>query len=290
MFQAQGVYLDNKIYIGGGNTGYSNTDSLVSEYNLKTKSWSTLAPTIATYFGLCKLDGEIICVGGKVDQEVISSVFNFDSFTKRWKRSLPSLITDRYFPSCISTESAIIVFGGLTEGGELLSSIEVMKSDSYEWFTTGYLPRSAILCHSTPVVINDSIYLLGGYKSITANSFSNSVYSCPIDVLLNTCGIIPNTWSPLPSTPHYQSTTTKIGPCLIALGGTDSAFSPPVYESIYGYSPSMEAWNFIGELPYAFCHGTAVSLPNDDIFIMGGWIEQGKHKGSHNVYHGVWNK
>lgn len=287
MFQAQGVYIRNKLYIGGGDTGNSSTDSLVFEYNFKTKTWSALPPTPTTYFGLCKLEGELIIVGGKVgDIMTSSSVYVFDNFTKRWKDSLPSLGTPRYSPSCISTKSAIIVIGGLSACNELLSSIEVIKSDNFLWYTAGYLSRSATLCHATTVALHDSIYLLGGYESCTASSLSNSAHSCPVDIFLNHCGMIPHSWSPLPHTPHYQSTSASIGPCLVSLGGTSSAYSPPVHRSMYGYCPSTETWIFIGDLPYAFCHATAVSLPNNEIFVMGGWVQPGKYKRSCEVYHG----
>lgn len=286
MFQAQGVYLRNKIYIGGGDTGDPNTDSLIFEYNYKTKSWSTLPPTASTYFGLCKLEGELISVGGKIGPLATSLVYVFDSFTKRWKDSLPCLSAARYSPSCISTQSAIIVAGGLLERDELLSSVEVLKSDTFQWYTAGYLPRSATLCNATAVALHDSVYLMGGYKSSTASSFSNSAHSSPVDILLNYCGMIPRSWSPLPPTPHYQSTAACIGPCLMSLGGTSSPYSPPVHQAMYGYCPSTETWVFVGDLPYGFCHGTAVSLPNNEIFIMGGWVQQGKHKRSCNVYHG----
>lgn len=286
MFQAQGVYLRNKIYIGGGNTGDPNTDSLIFEYNVETMSWSTLPPTLSMYFGLCKLEGELVCVGGKVGTMATSSVCVFDNFTKRWKDSLPSLAIARYSPSSISTQSSIIVVGGLSAIDELLSSVEVMKSDTFQWYTAGYLSRSATLCHMSAVALYDNLYLLGGYESSTASSFSNAAHSSPIDFLLNYCGLIPHSWSPLPPTPHYQSTAACIGPCLMSLGGTTSAYSPPVSQSMYGYCPLSQTWVFVGDLPYAFCHGTAVSLPNNEIFIMGGWIQPGKYKRSCNVYHG----
>jgi len=122
MFQAQGVYLRKKIYIGGGNTGNSDTDTLIFEYDFKTNSWTALPPVESVYFGLCKLEGELVAVGGKVETEAVSTVFVFDSFTKRWKNSLPSMSVARYSPSCASCQSGVIVIGGLSSRNDLLSS------------------------------------------------------------------------------------------------------------------------------------------------------------------------
>ena len=293
MFQAQGVYLRKKIYIGGGNTGNCSTDSVVFEYDFKTKTWSGLPPSPVTYFGLCKLEGELVIVGGKLhDVTPSSSVYVFDNFTKRWRDSLPSLNVARYSPSCISTQSAIIVVGGLSFDNEIPSCIEVIKSDTFQWYTAGYLSRSATLCHATAMTINDTLYLLGGYKSFTANSSSNFTHSSPVNIFLNYCGMIPHLWSSLPSTPHHQSTPARIGPCLLSLGGTNKAYSLPVHQSMYGYCTSSKTWIFVAHLPYAFCHATAVSLPNNEIFIMGGWVRPGKYKRTCEVYLGSvssWN-
>lgn len=286
MFQGQAVYLKGSIYVGGGNTGSSITDAIVFEYNLQKDIWTPLPPTYASNFGLCKLEGELVMVGGVISAKITSSVALFDSFTKRWKESLPPLAVERRSPSCVSLHSAMIVCGGVSSTGELLSSVEVMKSDTFQWYTAGYLPRSAMLCHSSPAVIHGSIYLLGGYKSSTANSSSNISHCSSIDLLLSYSGMTPYTWTPVPDTPHFQSTAACIGSCLLSLGGTSSAYAEPVHRSIHGFSCSANAWVYAGDLPYGFCHGMAVSLPNNDLYVMGGWVQPGKFKRSAKMYKG----
>ena len=286
MFQGQAVYLKGNIYVGGGNTGNSVTDSLVFEYDIQQDMWAPLPPTYATNFGLCKLEGELVAVGGAIGVKVIRSVVLFDSFTKRWKDSLPPLSMERRSPSCVSLRSAIIVCGGVSPTGELLTSIEVMKSDTFQWYTAGYLPRSAMLCNSSPAAVHGSLYLLGGYQSSTANSSSQVSHSSSLDILLSYSGMTPNTWTPIPNTPHFQSTAACIGSCLLSLGGTSSAYDEPVHHSIHGFSSSANAWLYAGDLPYGFCHGMAVSLPNNDLYVMGGWVQPGKYKRSAKMYKG----
>lgn len=289
MFQAQAVYLKGKVYIGGGNTGDTVTDGLVFEYNPKKDTWTPLPPLFTTYFGLCKLEGELIAVGGIVDSRVTSSVLVFDSFTKRWKESLPSLSNARHSPSSLSVRSAIIVCGGVSPTAELLSSVEVMKADTFQWYVAGYLSRSAILCHPSSVVIYDTIYLLGGYKSATANSSSKVAHCSPVDLLLSYSGMTPYAWETMPTTPHYQSTAASIGTCLVSLGGASTPYMLPVHRSIHAFSNKSNSWVYVGDLPYEFCHGTAVSLPNNEFYVLGGWIQPGKFKRSCKVYRGSVN-
>lgn len=218
--------------------------------------------------------------------KVTSSAVVFDTFTKRWKSSLPPLENGRHSPSCVSVQSAIIVCGGVSPDGELLSSVEVMKSDTFLWYTAGYLSRSASLCHSSPITIFDTIYLLGGYRSSTANSSSKEVHSSSIDVLLSYGGMTPFAWSAMPPSPHFQTTAAHIGSCLVSLGGTTSPYSMPVHRTIYAFSSSSNSWVYVGDLPYDFCHGTAVSLPNNEFYVMGGWVQPGKFKRSCKVFKG----
>jgi hypothetical protein len=286
MFQGQAVYLKGCIYVGGGDTGSSNTDALVFEYNILKDVWAPLPPSYVSNFGLCKLEGELITVGGTLGAKVIGSVALFDSFTKRWKDSLPPLLVERTSPSCLSLHSAIIACGGVSSSGEFLTSIEVMKSDTFQWHTVSYLSRSATLSHSSPAAVHGSVYLLGGYKSSTANSSSSTAHCSSVDVLLSYGGVTPYTWTPVPNTPYHQTTAACIGSCLLSLGGTTTAYSEPVHRSIYGFSCSANAWVYVGDLPYGFCHGMTVSLPNNEIYVMGGWVQPGRLKRSAKMYKG----
>ena len=286
MFQAQAVFLKGKVYVGGGNTGDHVTDSLVFEYHPHKDTWRPLPPLGTSFFGLCKLEGELVVVGGVLDTKVTAAVGVFDTFVKRWKGSLPPLDAPRHSPSCISIQSAVVVCGGVSPDGEQLSSIEVIKSDTFLWYTAGYLSRSATLCHPSAVAVHNAVYLLGGYKSSTANSSSRKVHSSSLDVLLSCAGMTPHAWSPLPATPHFQSTALRVGSCLLAVGGTSSPYSEPVHRTMHAYSHSAKAWVNVGELPYGFCHGTSVSLPNNEFYVMGGWIQPGRFKRSCKVFKG----
>ena len=285
MFQGQAVHLRGRIYVGGGSTGDHLADALIFEYSPRRDTWTALPHVGASRFGLCKLEGELVAVGGIVGAKVTPSVVVFDTFTKRWKSSLPPLDNARHSPGCVSLQSAIVVCGGVSPEGDILSSVEVMKSDSFQWYTAGYLSRAATLTHASMVAVYDTVYILGGYKSSTANSSSNKVHSSSVEMLLSSySGMTPYAWSAMPPTPYYQTTAAHIGTCLVSLGGTECPYAPPVYRTINAFSPSSKSWVYVGDLPYEFCHGTAVSLPNNELYIMGGWIQPGKFKRSCKVY------
>ena len=287
MFQAQSIVIGNKVYVGGGNTGDSETDALVFEYSPSEDKWNILPPAPITLFGLGQLLGELVIVGGKVQQNVYNCVYVFDRFTRRWKDSLPPLSTARYVPTCVSLSYALLVCGGLSDDNKVLSSIEMIDCDNFEWQVAGYLSRPSTLCYTSAVVIQDFLYFLGGYKNSTANSVTNSAHTASLTHLTSPAGISPYVWKSLPPTPHYQSTAASLGSCILAIGGTGMPYMLPVHNSIYAYSQNSESWIKIGDLPYAGCHMTVTTLPSGELLVFGGWVRPGEFKRSHAVYRGT---
>ena len=286
MFQAQSVVIGNKVYVGGGNTGDTGADSLVFEYSHTEDRWNQLPPTPVTLFGLGQLLGELVIIGGKFQQNVYDCVYVFDRFTRRWKDSLPPLIKARYVPTCISLQFGLLVCGGFSDSHKVLSSIEMIDCDNFEWQVAGYLSRPATLCYTSAVAVKESLFFLGGYQSSTASSVTNVAHKTSLDNLTSPAGISPYAWKCLPPTPHIQSTAGTLGNCIIAVGGSSTPYMLPVHNSIYTYSPSSDAWIKVGSLPYAACHVTVTTLPSNDLLVLGGWVRPGEFKRSYSVYRG----
>lgn len=286
MFQAQSVVLGGKVYVGGGNTGDIATDSLVFEYDPNEDFWTVLPEAPVAFFGLGKLEGEIVIVGGSVQGKVSNAAYVFDRFTQRWKESLPPLNTARCNSFCMSYQSSLITVGGISESGNILCSIEVIQPDIFQWFVTGYLSRTSTLSYSSPVVIHGVCYFLGGYKSGTANSSTRSAHCASLSELLSSNGMTPSVFSTLPDTPHLQTTAASLGGCLLAIGGSSSPYTMPVHESVHAYNPTTKSWVYVGDFPYAACHSTAVTLPNGELLVIGGWVRPGEFKRSHTVFRG----
>ena len=286
MFQAQSVVIGDKVYVGGGNTGDDEADSLVFEYTSSEDKWTTLPPAPIMLFGVGQLLGEVVIVGGKVQQNVYSCVYVFDRFTRRWKDSLPSLSTARYVPTCVSLTFSLLVCGGFSNDCSVISNIEMIDCDNFEWQVAGYLSRPATLCYTSAVAVQNSLFFLGGYRSSTAISVTNAAHKISLDNLASPAGISPYVWKSLPATPHFQSSAGTLGSCLLAVGGSSTPYTLPVQNSIYAYSHNSESWIKVGELPYAACHVTVNTLSSGELLVFGGWVRPGEFKRSYSVYRG----
>ena len=73
-----------KVYVGGGDTHIvvNDDDYLIREYSPTDERWSTLPPAPVRLFGMGKLNGQLVIVGGPGGQDKILSqrkVHIFDS-------------------------------------------------------------------------------------------------------------------------------------------------------------------------------------------------------------------
>ncbi len=285
MFQASATFLNGRVYVGGGNTECDHTAHIVYEYDSCSDNWRCLPPANVILFGLGQLDGELVLVGGRNGLCVSDLVLVFNHLTQRWKLSLPPLLTPRYSATCFSPEGALVVSGGLSQAGDVATSIEILQADQFAWTVVGCLPRSASLCYPSATKLHDSFFLLGGYTSDTACSVSCSTHSVAVETLLSSQGLTPYIWQSLPDAPHRQATAGALHGHLLSMGGCSQPYNTPVHSSIHAFSPSQTSWEYIGELPHSVCHATSVAI-GDDILLVGGWVEPGKFKRSKVVYRG----
>ena len=286
MFQAQATLINGRVYVGGGNTESDCTGSIVYEYDPSVDSWRPLPPAAHTVFGVGQLEGELVIVGGRSGVQVTDLTLVFDRFTQRWKVSLPPLLTPRYSPTCLCSEGALIVSGGLTQSQHIASSIELMRADEFTWTVVGYLSRSTTLCYPSPACIKGSLYLLGGYTSDTACSVTCSAHYAHTTPLVSSKSVNPYIWQRLPDTPHTQTTAGSLNGYLLSMGGSTAPYSKTVHSSIHAFCPFLNSWEYVGELPHGVCHATAVSLLENELLLVGGWVEPGKFKRTNAVYRG----
>ena len=288
MFQAQGVVIEGKVYIGGGGTDNVASDSIVFEYDPIEDSWAPLPPLPVSWFGVGQLSGELVAVGGKHGVNASDSVRVFDRVINQWKESIPPLCSPRYAATVVSYQSLLLVCGGLcnasTGGVDIVPTVEALTVYDFRWYIASHLPYLARSCLSSSIAIRDMFYLVGGYQSTAASSAIGVSHCTPLSFLLSSGIITPCIWKAMANTPHIQTTAAYLGGCLLALGGTEEAYMLPAYRSIHAYSSETNTWVYIGDLPYACCHCTAVSLPSGELLVLGGWVQPGWQKRSRCVY------
>ena len=143
MTNGQTTVINGKVYYGGGNC-YDEDD----EYNLHCydpfqDTWTTLPTLPVCYFGLGKVKGELVTVGGmKRTREQSNDVYVFDERTYKWKQSIPPMPTGRDSVAVLSHPPCLVVAGGHLASGECTDTVEIYNINTTQWSSTDRLPQA----------------------------------------------------------------------------------------------------------------------------------------------------
>ena len=273
MCDAQCVLLQDKIYLGGGNTSSlkSNASLFISSTDLN--SWSQVT-TPTRLYGLTTYHSQVVLVGGvEPDTDMTTNELWTLKGGTNWQPSLPPMPTSRYFSSALNTGSpeCLVVSGGADSGRDEVNVVEILKDN--EWSSAQPLPKACSCLKST--LHKGRLYLMGG------DGQGHSVFHCKLESLLNEdytreMSYSSGLWSELQI--HLKdSSPSSFANQLISTGGFSGAYS----SEICAYSPHTLSWLHVGDLPIdSSCTGTIV-LPTGELVVLGG---RGASRWSNRVF------
>ena len=211
---ARVVWLDGKLYIGGGYAGSPDNDSIILCCDGDMKAWTEIKSparrsALATYRGKLVLIGGMEVTTGSLTNKVWSLK---DDGT--WAKELPPMPTPRWKATALSTAgNHLLVAGGQIEGGAYSADVEVF--DGKGWARAESLPKGHWGMKSA--LLDGEWCLMGGWWQ------GGSVFTATVDTLSATASAGEDTstaWRTLPETPHKWSATAAVGGYLLAIGGS----------------------------------------------------------------------
>ena len=262
-----------------GNTAYFRPGRSIRVYSYQNipgnEQWSRLPDNRDAAFSLAVIDGLLTSVGGYdsryEDTNTLLSLTG-EGERKKWSKVFPPMPTPRSSTACITTEKALVVAGG--DAGGDLATVEVMDINTKQWTTVGPLPQKL-----TSLSCGDSLYLAGG---LTGYSQSKSVFTCSLPDLWQpeTLGsrirrtlTRSNVWKKISSLPVTRFTLASFGGHLLAIGGSDDSGNPTA--DVYRYDSHTDSWHVISQMKNKRSRCLAVTLPEDQLIVVGGWIYEG---------------
>ena len=291
MFDATAIVLDNTVYVGGG-TSSNDMSSFICKYEIKDGGWDLLPRCPVTSFGLAKLAGRVIVVGGiltdpnkqarkaSVQPDDISNrCFTLDDESHDWKSSCPPMLTPRYsltaieYRSCLGCRSCLITCGGRTAKG-VVNTVEIFQlhsGESGEWYVTHPLPSPYYGMSYT--IIQDSCYLLGGESGPLRGTCKVLHASLTSLIQASVLGSFPHEfesmspWHELQEDiPSTRATAASLGNSLLAVGGNRRKPKMICYRKV------TNSWFELADLPDPNARvGPAVAeLPTGELLIIGG--------------------
>ena len=142
-------------------------ECIVYSYDPSQDVWTTLPPLPVIYFGLGKVSGKLLAVGGMIqrddkvkrrnDNRGSHEVYTYDEQSQGWKQTIPHMPTARHSPGVLSLQSALVVAGGYTSQ-EFANTVEIFKPDTQQWYRTDPLPIDC--CDVSLAAIGNTCYML----------------------------------------------------------------------------------------------------------------------------------
>ena len=263
-----------------GNVAYFNPGGTPCVYfhDYQTKQWGELPRCPTSQFALVVINGQLTTVGGTNS----SKLFGFSK--AQWKQTFPQMSTNREYAAAVCTGHYVVVAGG-HDGHEALASVEVMDTNTRQWFTAASLPRG--IYRASMTTCGDTLYLSGDKTT--------EVHYCSLITLLQSCEVPTNqaalwtkikslirpsaenppssqqanVWMRLKALPVCESTALTLCGQLVSVGGYEEKHRQAV-DNVYFYNPLTSSWKVIGRIPSGQSCILAATLPGDKLIIVTG--------------------
>ena len=271
-FYVQSVVVNGTVFIGGGGGAGGDDDCTIMAYD--TIKWATLPPYQASHFAMTAVDNLLLLVGGKGSDDTCSKTLGvWSTDGKKWTHPYPDMTTPRYKCSAVSYKHWVVVAGGRGDGG-LLSSVEVMNTDTEQWYAG---PPTPIAWGEikTAVVDDTCYYCMGG--SIRDPGYTNRVYSVSLPTLisrLNRDSSANDTqmWKKISELPVWDAAPVSISGSLVAVGGVDR--NRKAVSTLHLYQPDARQWVKVADMPIARYGCTCLMISDNELLVAGGIQEK----------------
>jgi len=147
--------VNDRIYVIGGITSWTNKTDKNEMYNPKTASWQTLAPLpiLCENPIIASVSTDIYALCGNI-------LWMYNTLTDKWetKKNCPGWISIMF--GCAVINNNIIIAGGQNKEEKAVSSVYIYNTISNTWIKSTDLPKPRQLGGIT--TLNDKIYIIGG--------------------------------------------------------------------------------------------------------------------------------
>ena len=248
-----------------GNTAYFSHGNRVYSYTPANNIWTQLNLCAYENFGLAVVNNKVTTIGGSRSGVATNILLCLED---QWRRLLPPMAIVRVRPATITTPTHLIVAGGkkVKHVAELLSTIEILDTNTLQWSFTSSLPKASEYQHMS--LCDEHLYL----------SEDNTIFSCSVQELLVDKSCSTNSsdgssvWTKLANIPVQQGASlTTLGGQVLAVGGSDQ---PGIYgtptRAIHIYNKTTNSWSVIGEMPTPRYDPLVAVLPSNELLVVGG--------------------
>lgn len=279
----QSVLVQEKVYIGGGrvNINFSDKSFVVMEYDTVSGKWDLLPSYSKCDFTMAVISQQLVLIGGSDEEGSVSKQLGiWKADLKEWTQCYPEMSTARFGCSAFSRSDWLVAAGGCDENYDPLCSVEILNTETKQWYTAPPLPLP--LVDMKTALVEDVCYFMGDYEGGEESRPSDQVFSMSVQDLLlhidtnDACQY--DICEEITALPSKGSSPLSFGGSLFAVGGLDKDNN--TVDSIYHYQAPTKEWVKIGHLPSPISSCTCIMISDKELLVAGGdnpgdfWLHQ----------------
>ena len=254
--------LNNEVYATGGRSygaGGLICFNVLHKYQADSEGWVTLKGMkyAREHLGFAAANGKLYAIGGQNASSVLSHVEEYDPNLDNWTDKAPNsspTVTDM---AIASYKGMIYIFGGrTTTAGSGITTVRRYDPSSNQWSNMSSMSTARFGCSAA--VINDKIYVVGGFTSGTTATTAVEVYNPDS-----------NTWDKekpqLPAALGWAGVVASDS--LYVIGGYNGTSTNSM---VYEYSPVTKEW-YIWAGPNGPRYDFGAAITDSGIFAIAGY-------------------
>ena len=265
----QSVVVKRTVYFGGGHAGIgSDNNHIVMTYDISTCKWARLPTYKASYFAMTTINYQLVLVGGDDHGDRTKLLGVWDADNKQWTHPYPEMHIARSHCSAVVYKEWLVVTGGVSTSGAVLSSVEVMKTNSKLWFSGP--PTPIQWSYMKTAVVGDTCYFMGGAIGgiSTDKVYTLSLSALTVQLTSREKEKNKSPWKEISGIQLMNSTPLTISGSLLAVGGEDVGFKSTT--AIRLYQPDTGEWVKVGNLPTPRRDCICAMIADKEMLVAGG--------------------
>ena len=272
MGDVQCVQVQGTVYVGGGIAIDDNVYTVMA-YNISAGKWATLSPYSTRYFAMTAIDNHLILVGGVTgmgrDGSYSKVLGVWSEESKKWTHPYPDMTTPRHSCSAFTYKHWLVVAGGMGAGDRKISSVEVMNTDTKQWYAGP--PTPIAWAEMKTAIVGDTYYFMGGYsEGNPGNVYGASLPALVSQLNSSSSAKDTQTWKELPQSPVTYAAPFSITGSLLAVGGEDK--DGIVVSALHLYQPDVGLWVKVADIPTKRLTHACIMITKNELLVAGGYF------------------
>ena len=266
--------IGNILYVSGGVCPDRRSDLLVQAYDINAGTWSTLPPSPVSVSGSAVVNGQLTISGRDVSRkEPTNDVWSWYEDKKEWRKTIPPMPTERFFPGVVQSGNVVAVFGGLASDGKtVLDTVDILSTATLQWTTSRSLKLPIPMWGIRTATCDGHVYIACGMNH--PDHAIKRVFRLPLSVLDQAVAQQqvqddpPQRQWTVEETPFYRSGLLPASRYPLVAGGCDSFLNSSSNISVF--DSSVNKWSKVGHCSVAGCEPCLLSVSCSAFVVIGG--------------------